>query len=51
MELKRGHQRTPADTSGLLIVPYGIETFQFSVKYFTQLLLIVPYGIETYMIT
>ena len=26
MELKRGHHRTPADTSSLLIVPYGIET-------------------------
>ena len=47
MELKRGHQWTPADTSGLLIVPYGIET-RIEVEHGAELgLLIVPYGIET----
>ena len=31
----------------LLIVPYGIETFQLVAVYNSGLLLIVPYGIET----
>ena len=47
MELKRGHQRTPADTSGLLIVPYGIETRLLCLLHIFGFLLIVPYGIET----
>ena len=32
---------------GLLIVPYGIETFTYSMRCEPDLLLIVPYGIET----
>ena len=31
MELKRGHQQPPADTSSLLIVPYGIETLHLRI--------------------
>ena len=35
-------------TSGdLLIVPYGIETFESNLTAFTRGPLIVPYGIET----
>ena len=33
--------------AGLLIVPYGIETFEWMDDVTTPFLLIVPYGIET----
>ena len=48
MELKRKskiRQRAPSRT--LLIVPYGIETFDVADIPFPVSLLIVPYGIET----
>ena len=48
MELKPAYTTTFVPSSALLIVPYGIETWNVCVRRFCRMqLLIVPYGIET----
>ncbi len=48
MELKRIIRGNPTAKTLLLIVPYGIETWNYATQEDqTQSLLIVPYGIET----
>ena len=47
MELKRVYTYFFFPACRLLIVPYGIETFQAASLIIGLLLLIVPYGIET----
>ena len=47
MELKLHTHRKVRICSGLLIVPYGIETAERFPLVREQTLLIVPYGIET----
>ena len=48
MELKLYFTRASLPVIGLLIVPYGIETFfQIDLMHCCLILLIVPYGIET----
>ena len=50
MELKHSYYRKESGAWVLLIVPYGIETFQLIRVRFIQSLLIVPYGIETFLL-
>ena len=47
MELKQNLADYNANTNIVLIVPYGIETFNPLGSYSFPLVLIVPYGIET----
>ena len=47
MELKQDPATTPQVYEELLIVPYGIETWERSNPSTFNILLIVPYGIET----
>ncbi len=48
MELKLRCKVYVIPSLHLLIVPYGIETFEVKRKGVEGMLLIVPYGIETY---
>ena len=47
MELKLGDGVVHVLSLVILIVPYGIETYQYGYCSYAEVILIVPYGIET----